>query len=137
VSNRGSLTDRQRQAAAAFIATHLDRRISVATLAGVAQLSPFHFARAFKRSFGLSPHRYHMAQRIERAKLLLKDPALSIAAVGRAVGFGRGSGFSATFRRLADVTPSEFRHRLHRRSPAWPLSAAAGELRRAHRRDSR
>jgi AraC family transcriptional regulator len=127
MSSRGGLSDRQRQAATAFIATHLDRRISVAMLAGVVQLSRFHFARAFKRSFGLSPHRYHMGQRIERAKLLLENPALSIAAVGRAVGFRRGSGFSATFRRLAGVTPSEFRRRLHRRSPAWPLLAAADE----------
>jgi AraC family transcriptional regulator len=62
-------------------------------LATIAQLSPYHFARAFKQSFGAPPHRYHMNRRMERAKTMLEIPA-SVTEVGMMLGFAETSSFT-------------------------------------------
>jgi AraC-like DNA-binding protein len=54
-----------------FIEAHLKDRLTIARLAEVAALSPFHFVRAFGRSFGMTPHRYVRARRFELARKLL------------------------------------------------------------------
>jgi len=78
-------------------------------LADVAQLSRFHFARAFKQSFGTPPHRYHMSRRMERAKALLEVPARSVTEVGMMLGFAETSSFTTSFRRSVGLTPSDYR----------------------------
>jgi AraC family transcriptional regulator len=80
-------------------------------LAEVVRLSPFHFSRAFKQSFGLPPLRYVTSRRIERAKTLLAGDG-SITQVGLAVGFGETSSFTTAFRRHTGVTPTTFRRGL-------------------------
>jgi AraC family transcriptional regulator len=108
----GSLADWQSKRTAEYIEAHLGDRISLATLSAIARLSPYHFARAFKRSFGMPPHRYHTARRIERAKMLLARPSLSITQIALEVGFGETSSFTAAFRRLVGRTPSSYRRSL-------------------------
>jgi AraC family transcriptional regulator len=68
-----------------YIEDQLDKEISLRDLAALAQLSPLHFARAFKQSFGEPPHRYHMARRIEHAKTLLKVPARTVTEIATQV----------------------------------------------------
>ena len=51
-----------------YIEAHLDDRLTLADLAGVACLSPYHFSRSFKQAVGVGPQRYVMQRRIERAK---------------------------------------------------------------------
>jgi AraC family transcriptional regulator len=85
---------------------------SLAELAALVGLSPTHFARAFKRSFGEAPGRYQLQRRIERAKALLADPACSVTDVALACGFEFPGNFSAAFRKLTGVAPSEFRRGL-------------------------
>jgi AraC family transcriptional regulator len=75
-------------------------------------LSPYYFCRAFKQSFGIPPHRYHIKRRIERAKTLLADPASSVTDVALELGFSETSSFSAAFRHTACTTPSEYRRTL-------------------------
>ena len=106
---RGGLTGLQQKRVADFIEEHLARDVKLSEVAAVAELSPYHFARAFKQSFGVPPHRYHIGRRIERAKEMLSDP--SVTEVALAVGFAETSSFSAAFRRATGVTPSEFRRR--------------------------
>ena len=55
----------------AYIEEHLAEQIPLKTLAQLVRLSPCYFCRAFKQSFGVPPHRYHSARRIEQAKALL------------------------------------------------------------------
>jgi AraC family transcriptional regulator len=112
VAERGGLTRLQQRRVAEFIDEHLAQDISLATLAGLAELSPFHFLRSFKQSFGMPPHRYHTGRRIERAKMLLADPRRPIAVVAAAVGFHSSSAFSAAFQRSTRQTPSGFRRAL-------------------------
>jgi len=51
-----------------YIETHLDDRLALADLAGVACLSPYHFSRSFRQAVGVGPQRYVMHRRVERAK---------------------------------------------------------------------
>jgi AraC family transcriptional regulator len=109
---RGGLCGWQRRRIAEYIEGHLVDDISLATLADVANLSPYHFARLFKHSFGMPPHRYHTHRRIERAKALLANRRLPIAVIASTVGFRSNSAFSAAFIRSAGQTPSFYRRNL-------------------------
>jgi AraC family transcriptional regulator len=106
---RGGLAGWQKNQVRDYIEVHLDDDISLTTLAELARLSPFHFARAFKQSFELPPQRYLTLRRIERAKELLRQPDLSVTRIGLDVGFSDTSSFSAAFRRETGVTPTDFR----------------------------
>ena len=92
-----------------YIQQNLDKGLSLAELAGVVYMSPYHFARLFKQSTGVPPHRFVLGQRIERASVLLRDARLSIGEVASLVGFRRPSHFTTAFRRMTGSTPSAYR----------------------------
>jgi AraC family transcriptional regulator len=106
---RGGLAGWQKKKVVDHIEAHLDEDLSLRDLAAIAQLSPYHFARAFKQSFGDPPHRYHMRRRMERAKGLLAVPARTVTEVGSLLGFAETSSFTTAFRRLVGATPTEYR----------------------------
>jgi transcriptional regulator of acetoin/glycerol metabolism len=91
------------------IESHLEDNISLEVLAADAGFSLYHFARAFRQSMGISPHRYVMQQRVRKAQQLLARTDLPLATIAAAVGFADQSHFSRQFRRLAGTTPSGFR----------------------------
>lgn len=92
-----------------YMRAHLGEEIGIAELAAIAHLSPFHFCRVFRKSFGVSPHRYLMQERVDMAKKLLADHCLEIAHVAARVGYATQSHFTAVFRRLTGVTPRQYR----------------------------
>jgi AraC family transcriptional regulator len=87
----------------------LNQRLTLMELSTVVQMSPYHFARLFKQSTGVPPHRFVLGQRIARASVLLRDARLSIGEVGRLVGFRTPSHFTTAFRRMTGITPSAYR----------------------------
>jgi AraC family transcriptional regulator len=101
----------QQKRVAEFIEEHLSEDISLAALAKLVDLSLYHFARAFTQSFGMPPHRYHWARRMDRARSLLRVPALSVTQIGSRIGFCETSSFTRAFRKFTGVTPSEYRRR--------------------------
>jgi AraC family transcriptional regulator len=105
---RGGLAGWQQRNVTAYIEEHVADQIQLSTLAGIARLSPYHFCRAFKRSIGLPPHRYHSTRRIERAKGMLAKGSMSVTEVGFALGFAQTSSFTAAFRRVTGITPTEY-----------------------------
>jgi AraC-like DNA-binding protein len=105
---RGGLAAWQRRLVASHIEDHLSEQISLLALARLVRLSPYHFSRAFKQSFGMPPHRYHTYRRIERAKVLLGGYALSVTDVGLSLGFNEASSFTTTFRKMTGLTPSRY-----------------------------
>lgn len=104
----GGLSATQLRLVFDYINDHLEQELSLENLAEIAQLSPYHFCRSFKRSTGLTPHQYVIRQRVERAKLLLKDGKTGIAEVAAACGFTHQSHLNRHFKRLTGVTPKKF-----------------------------
>jgi AraC-like DNA-binding protein len=84
---------------------------SLAELAGPLRCHPTSFCRAFKQSTGLSPHRYLLARRINRAKEMMKDQNRTLTEIALDCGFSSSSQFSIVFKRITGVPP-----RIHRRS---------------------
>src|SRR5262249_15626174 len=108
-AGRGGLAGWQMRITAAYIEEHVSETIPLTTLAELVRLSSCHFFRAFKRSFGVPPHRYHAMRRIERAKQLLLSPDASITRIALEVGFCETSSFSAAFRKLTGLSPTAFK----------------------------
>ena len=109
---RGGLSGWQKRTVIDFIEENLAENISLAKLARLIQLSPYHFCRAFKQSFGVPPHRYHSLRRIDRAKALLANPNDSVTNIGMAIGFSETSSFTAAFRKASGMTPTDYRRGL-------------------------
>ena len=108
---RGGLAAWQRTRVAEYIEEHLAENVLLSRLAEVAQLSPFHFSRVFKQSFGMPPLRYLASRRIERAKELLAGDG-TVTQVGLALGFAETSSFTTAFRKHTGVTPTAYRRGL-------------------------
>jgi AraC family transcriptional regulator len=92
-----------------YIAQHLDENITVAELAGVACLSPFHFTRMFSGAMGFAPHRYVSQQRLECAMELLAADKQSLSDIALKCQFSSQASFSRAFRRTMGMTPGEYR----------------------------
>ena len=107
----------------AFIDAEMARPLRVIDLAGVARLSPFHFARMFRHSVGRAPHAYITARRMAAARELLLATELPIVEVSRRVGFRTQAHFTGVFRVQTGVTPGRFRdhHRAAGAEPARPV----------------
>jgi AraC-like DNA-binding protein len=87
--------------------------LDVAALARTALMSPAHFSRKFRATYGETPYAYLMTRRIERAKALLRRGDLSVTEVCMAVGCTSLGSFSARFTQLAGETPTAYRARDH------------------------
>jgi AraC family transcriptional regulator len=92
-----------------YIQHNLDKGLTLEELASVVYMSPYHFARLFKGSTGVPPHRFVVRQRIAQARACLERQDLSIAQISRLVGFRTPSHFTTVFSRLAGVTPRSYR----------------------------
>jgi AraC family transcriptional regulator len=92
-----------------YFEENLDQSLSLAELAGVVQLSVFHFTRKFRTEFGCPPHAYVMQKRIERAKSQLARRNIPLKVVAASSGFSDQSHMTRLFRRLLGVTPAEYR----------------------------
>lgn len=85
--------------------------LDVPGLARLAHLSPAHFSRTFRATFGESPHRYLQRRRVERAMSLLRSTPRRITDVCLDVGFTSLGTFSRTFSRIVGESPSAYRRR--------------------------
>jgi AraC family transcriptional regulator len=92
-----------------YIQAHLGEATSLRRLAELAGLSPYHFARLFKRSTGRAPHQYVVWQRIERAKRLLAAGSLPLVQVAFRLGFPSQAHFTTVFRKHVGTTPGAYR----------------------------
>ena len=92
-----------------YVDANLDKRIDVATLARAAGFSTFHFARAFKQSEGITPHRYVLERRVERARNLLLTSDLSLSEIARTSGFSDQGHLARHIRQRLGLSPSALR----------------------------
>jgi AraC family transcriptional regulator len=107
--SRVGLIDRRIRRSVELMHAQLDQDLSLRTIASASYLSPFHFARLFKKLTGSSPHNYLAAIRANRAQQLLAETELSITQVAVRVGYLSASHFTKAFRLATGTTPREFR----------------------------
>jgi AraC family transcriptional regulator len=92
-----------------YLEAHLGVQVSLAELAQFGGLSQYHFARAFRATLGVSPHRYLTELRLQRARHLIATSRLPLSDIAFAVGFASLSHFSTAFRGHVGCSPSQFR----------------------------
>lgn len=106
---KGGLAPAIRRRVAALIEARLSEPLTLEVLADEAALSTFHFAKMFKASFGLAPHRYVTERRIARAKDLLAEGRTSLADIALTCGFASQSHFTRRFAQATGFTPAAWR----------------------------
>jgi len=103
---RGRLGPRTLARLREHVVAHLDQPVDVEALAGIACLSPFHFSRMFVRSVGMTPHRYVVHLRVQRAVELAREGRYDLAEIAARTGFADQSHLSRWIRRVHGVPPS-------------------------------
>jgi AraC-like DNA-binding protein len=83
--------------------------LDVSALARAAHLSPAHFSREFRRTFGETPHQYLLMRRLERAAALLRNTDRSVADICLTVGLRSVGSFTTSFGRMFGVSPTAYR----------------------------
>ena len=92
-----------------YIRTNPGENLSLSALAKKCFYNPSYFSRLFKEKFGVSLTDYVNLCRVDHAKRLLFDRALSVDEAAEASGFGSRSSFYRVFTRLVGMTPSDWR----------------------------
>jgi AraC-like DNA-binding protein len=107
--------------------------LDIPSLARIAHVSPAHFIRTFRVTFGETPHRYLQRRRVERAMFLLGESGRSVTDICMDVGFTSLGTFSRTFTEIVGESPSAFRTRIGVRNVpncfamAWTRPSSFGE----------
>ncbi|HVR51222.1 MAG TPA: AraC family transcriptional regulator [Pseudorhodoferax sp.] len=106
----GKLSATQRSRLLDFVAAELGGHLSVDRMAALVDMSPFHFSRAFRRTFDHSPYAYVLERRLDAAcALMRRKPGCTLAEVALAVGFSSQAHFTDAFRRKIGTTPTQWR----------------------------
>jgi transcriptional regulator GlxA family with amidase domain len=106
---RGGLPPRALRRIREYVTAHLEENISIQALAAIVGLSMYHFARAFKQSEGVTPHRFLLQCRVRRAQELLAGTELPLSEIALVAGFSDQSHCARRFREFVGVTPSRYR----------------------------
>lgn len=109
-SDRIEMTARQLRITTDYVENHLEEDLSLGSIAAAPGMSPFRFARAFKKATGQSPRQYVIGRRIERAKELLRLGTFELAEIANRVGFATQSHFTAVFRKRCGTTPKRYQN---------------------------
>jgi len=108
LSPRGKLNAFQLRAVLECIASQLDEDVSLLTLARQAHISPFHFARLFRATVGVSPHQFVLRLRLARAVRFMKTGKKTLAQIAVECGFHDQPHFTRTFQRVFRITPAMY-----------------------------
>ena len=106
---KGGLAAYQRRQLVETIEHQLAEPLSIGQLAAQCALSPYHFARMFRESFGVPPHQYLLARRLNRARHLLRNSSLALGDIALACGFASASHFTNRFKQALGAAPGEYR----------------------------
>ena len=106
---KGGLAPHLRRHLVDYIEHRLADAISLGELAALCALSEYHFARMFRESFGLPPHQYLLARRMNYAQQLLRTGQQPLGSIAMACGFASASHFNNRFKQTMGATPGEYR----------------------------
>jgi|GEM_PF-6260250 len=104
-----SLNETMRARVAEFVRADPSAPVTLAAMAQVAGMTPSSFVRSFKRSTGLTPHRFVVEQRVLAAQRLLATSDLPIVEIALSVGFSSQSHFGVAFRAVIGESPARYR----------------------------
>lgn len=102
---RGGLAPAHLQLAKAMLSIRDHDKVTLVALGRACGLSPGHFAREFKQSTGLPPHRWALKNKIVQAKHMLLHSSLTLPAIASACGFVDQSHLGRWFKRLTGISP--------------------------------
>jgi AraC-like DNA-binding protein len=106
---RGGLAPWQARRVAARVDADLAERISIPQLAKDVKLSVSHFSRAFKCTFGVSPHVWVLRRRMEMAQGLMLTTSAPLCEIASICGMADQAHFTRCFRRVFGETPYVWR----------------------------
>jgi AraC family transcriptional regulator len=106
---KGGLSRSQMRRIADYVEANLRSPMRLHDLAAVAGVSPYHFARMFKRSNGMTPHQFVANAKFELARRLLLEKQWTIRRIAHNLGFASAAHFSVVFKSRVGRTPNEFR----------------------------
>jgi len=109
---RATLTLRKLSRVQELIESSLDANLTLRELAAEVGYSRSHFLRAFRETTGVTPHRYVLNRRVERARRLLGQADMSISQVAHRCGFSSQAHLTLAFRKVCGLTPGEYRRGL-------------------------
>lgn len=112
--NGARLSQRRLQRAVEFMRAHIADDIRLEDIAAAANLSVFHFARAFRNTTGVPPYRYFLECRVERVRELLPDDDGTLAEIAVQAGFADQSHMCNVFKRLTGLTPRQCREHMRK-----------------------
>ena len=116
------LSPAQQHRVVELVRDQLGAKLSLAVMASAVGLSPQHFARLFKTTFGTTPHAFVESQRIDAAVAALRrERSTPIAAIAAACGFSSQSHMTELLRRRLGITPSAVRRGLTSAGGAAPI----------------
>jgi AraC family transcriptional regulator len=92
-----------------YVEAHFADAIGLADLAAEARLSEYHFARLFRETIGVSPHRYVTFRRVQEAQRWLERSQSPLSEIASATGFSSQAKFAQVFRSLTGLSPREYR----------------------------
>ncbi len=94
-----------------LIETHSSENLTQSAVARVVNVSAGYFCEMFKKTTGVTFVNYLARVRVEKSKLMLRDPARRISEVAFEVGFQSLSQFNRTFKKLEGCAPGDYRRR--------------------------
>ncbi|GAB3742440.1 helix-hairpin-helix domain-containing protein [Spirosoma lituiforme] len=95
--------------ALSYMTKHPAEKITIAQLADLAHLSPYHFIRLFRSAYELTPLQYLTRLRLKKASLLLKKSDVTVVNIVPQCGFENDSAFIRLFRKEFRMTPIAYR----------------------------
>ncbi len=105
----GALDARRLRRTLELVEAELSRALPVGELAAAVELSPDHFARAFRRAVDCTPHRYVMERRLERARAMLRTSDAPLVEIALACGFASHAHLARSFGAEHGCSPSALR----------------------------
>jgi AraC-like DNA-binding protein len=93
-----------------LIDTRYRDALDVPAIARAAHLSPAHFSREFRRTFGETPHQYLLTRRLERAAALLRNTDRTVSDICFSVGLRSLGSFITSFGRAYGMSPTAYRN---------------------------
>ncbi|AEH86542.1 AraC family transcriptional regulator [Mesorhizobium opportunistum] len=106
---KGGLSVRGARKVQEFLDENFTRKLALADMAAVCGLSPYHFMRAFSRTFGMPPHQYVIDLRLDFAERLLAESRMTIADIAHLAGFSSQSHFTTLMKKYRQTTPLQAR----------------------------